>query len=181
MGVPDAGGARWSMARWRWQHWVAVTSVIGALALVAVTFLGLWRYANHDRVEVVDQPVVVYTSNAACTVMRQTVHRLAPPSDASLPQRVKAIRAQNDAVELMVRQIRRVGLDQVNNDLPMPAWLSDWESLVRARESYAAALARRASGALSLKVPLDEDGQSIVSRMNDVGLDCSVPAELLSN
>lgn len=181
MGGAGLIGAPWSMARGRWQHWVAATSVVVALAVVAVTLLGLWRYANHDRVEVVDQPTVVYTSNAACTLMRQTVHRLVPPSEATVQQRVKAIRAQNDAVELMVQQIRRVGLDQVNNDLPMPAWLSDWESLVRARESYAAALARRASGALSLKVPLDDEGQSIVSRMNDVGLDCSVPAELLSN
>lgn len=181
MGDVGLAGAPWSMARGRWQHGVAATSVVLALGVVAVTLLGLWRYANHDRVEVVDQAAVVYTSNAACTVMRQTVHRLAPPSEATVQQRVQAIRAQNDAVELMVQQIRRVGLDQVNNDLPMPAWLSDWESLVRARESYAAALARRASGALSLKVPLDDEGQSIVSRMNDVGLDCSVPAELLSN
>jgi len=181
MGVTGLRVAPWTMARGTWQHWAAVTSVIGGLAIVAVTLLGLWRYANHDRVEVVDQPVVVNTSNAACTVMRQTVHRLVPPSDATLQQRVTVIRAQNDAVELMVQQIRRVGLDRVNNDLPMPAWLSDWESLVRAREEYAAELAKRAPGALSLKVPLDEEGQSIVSRMNDVGLDCSVPAELLSN
>ncbi|SES47982.1 hypothetical protein SAMN05216199_0015 [Pedococcus cremeus] len=181
MGDVGIVGAPWNMARGRWQHWVAATSVVAALALVAVTLLGLWRWANHDRAEVVDQPVVVYTSNAACTMMRQTVHRLMPPSDATVQQRVKAIRAQNDAVELMLQQIRRVGLERVNNDLPMPAWLGDWESLVNAREAYAAALAKRASRPLSLKVPLDEEGQSIVSRMNDVGLDCSVPAELLSN
>lgn len=169
------------MAGQQWRHWVALVSVVSGLALVTVTLVGLWRYAHHDRIEVVDQPVVVYTSNAACTVMRQTVHRLAPPSEASVPQRVKAIRAQNEAVALMLDQIRRVGLDQVNNDLPMPGWLSDWESLVRARESYAGQLARAKAGALSLRIPLDEEGQSIVTRMNDVGLDCAVPAELLSN
>jgi hypothetical protein len=169
------------MAGQRWRHRVAVGSVVGGLALVAVIFLGLWQYANHDRIEVVDQPVVVYTSNAACTVMRQTVHRLAPPAEASVPQRVQAIRAQNEAVARMLEQIRRVGLDQVNNDLPMPGWLNDWESLVRARESYAAQLAKAKAGALSLRIPLDEEGQSIVTRMNDVGLDCAVPAELLSN
>lgn len=156
-------------------------SVVGALALVAVTMVGLWGYANHDRIEVVDQPVVVYTSNAACTVMRQTVHRLAPPSEASVSQRVKAIRAQNEAVALMLDQIRRVGRDAVNNDLPMPAWLSDWEALVRAREVYAAQLAKKKAGALSLRIPVDDDGQTVVTRINDVGLDCAVPAELLSN
>ncbi len=169
------------MAGQQWRHRVAVASVVGGLALVTVTFLGLWRYANHDRLEVVDQPVVVYTSNAACTVMRQTVHRLAPSSEASVPQRVKAIRAQNEAVALMLEQIRRIGHDQVNNDLPMPGWLSDWESLVRAREAYAGQLSKAKAGALSLRVPIDEEGQSIVTRMNDVGLDCAVPAELLSN
>jgi hypothetical protein len=169
------------MADQRWRHWVAVGSVIGGLALVTVTLLGLWRYAHQDRVEVVDQPVVVYTSNAACTVMRQTVHRLAPPSEAAIPERVTAIRAQNEAVGLMVDQIRGLGPDVVNSDLPMPEWLADWEALVRARETYAAALAKARSGTLSLEVPVDEEGQSIVGRMNDVGLDCAVPAELLSN
>lgn len=169
------------MAGLRWRHRIAVASVIGGLALVTVTLVGLWRYAHHDRVEVIDQPVVVYTSNAACTVMRQNVHRLAPPSEASIPQRVKAIRAQNEAVGLMVEQIRALGIDLVNNDLPLPEWLDDWEALVQARETYAAALAKARAGALSLKVPVDEEGQSIVTRMNDVGLDCAVPAELLSN
>lgn len=169
------------MAGQRWRHRAAVVAVISGLALVTVTLVGLWRYAHHDRIEVVDQPVVVYTTNAACTVMRQTVHRLAPPSEASVPQRVKAIRAQNEAVALMLAQIRRVGVDQVNNDLPMPGWLSDWETLVRAREAYAGQLSKAKAGALSLRIPLDEEGQSIVTRMNDVGLDCAVPAELLSN
>jgi hypothetical protein len=169
------------MAEQRWRHQVAVASVIGGLVLVTVTLAGLWRYANHDRVEVVDQPAIVRTSNAACALMRQSVHRLAPPSEASIPQRVKAIRAQNEAVGVMVGQIRGLGLDVVNNDLPMPGWLGDWESLVRARETYAAALAKGKSGASSLRVPVDEEGQSIVTRINDVGLDCAVPAELLSN
>ena len=169
------------MASQRWRHWTAVVSVVGGLALVAVTLFGLWGYANHDRIEVVDQPVVIYTSNAACTVMRQTVHRLAPPSQASVPQRVKAIRAQNQAVALMLDQIRRVGRDVVYNDRPMPTWLGDWEALVRAREAYAAQLARKRAGALSLKIPVDKDGQTVVTRINDVGLDCAVPAELLSN
>jgi hypothetical protein len=181
MGPPGERIAPWTMADQRWRHWAAVGSVIGGLVLVAVTMLGLWRYAHHDRVEVIDQAAVVYTSNAACTVMRQSVHRLAPPSEASIPQRVEAIRAQNEAVTVMVEQIRGVGLDLVNNDLPLPEWLDDWEALVQARETYAAALAKAKSGALSLKVPVDEEGQSIVTRMNDVGLDCAVPAELLSN
>ena len=181
MGAAGPASHHDPMAEQRWRHWVAVASVLGGLALVAVTLLGLWRYATHDRVEVVDQALIVRTSNAACLMMRQSVHRLAPPSEASIPQRVKAIRAQNEAVGLMVGQIRGLGLDLVNNDRPMPGWLEDWEALVRARETYAAALAKGRSGALSLKVPVDEEGQSIVTRMNDVGLDCAVPAELLSN
>jgi hypothetical protein len=181
MGAVDVAAHHDPMAEQRWRHWVAVASVIGGLALVAVTMLGLWRYATHDRVEVVDDPLMVRTSNVACAMMRQSVHRLAPPSEASIPQRVKAIRAQNEAVGLMVQQIRDVGLDMVTSDLPMPGWLADWEALARARETYAAALAKGRSGALSLKVPVDEEGQSIVTRMNDVGLDCAVPAELLSN
>lgn len=181
MGEPRDAVTPWTMADQRWRHWVAVGSVVGGLALVTVTMLGLWRYAHHDRVEVIDQAAVVYTSNAACTAMRQNVHRLAPPSEASIPQRVKAIRAQNEAVTVMVDQIRGLGIELVNGDLPMPEWLDDWEALVQARETYAAALAKAKSGALSLKVPVDEEGQSIVTRMNDVGLDCAVPAELLSN
>jgi hypothetical protein len=55
-------------------------------------------------------------------------------------------------------------------------WLNDWERLVGARESYAASL--QAGRPRQLALPEDGDGEVITARMNNVGLDCTVPLEL---
>jgi hypothetical protein len=166
------------MAGQRWRHWVAVMSVLVALGLVTVTLTELWRYANKDRPELIDHPVVVRTSNAACLVMRKSVHGVAPPPEAPIRVRVSAIRAQNQAVLGMLEQIRRVGPERMQRDVPLTTWMADWEQLVRARETYAAALA--AGHQQPLKLPADRTGQPIIARMNRVGLDCTVPPELTS-
>lgn len=166
------------MARQRWRHWVAVVSVVVALGVVTVTLGALWRYANNDQPEVIDHPLVVRTSNAACLIMRKSVHSLAPPAEAPIPARVKAIRQQNEAVNLMLDQIRRVGPDLVAGDVPLPEWLNDWEALVRARKDYADAL--EAGRQKQLELPVDAEGVPIIKRMNEVGLTCTVPSALTS-
>ena len=166
------------MARQRWRHWVAVASVLVALGLVAVTLMELWQYANKDRPELIDHPVNVRTSNAACLTMRKAVHGIAPPAEAPVKVRVNAIRAQNQAVLGMLEQIRRVGTERMERDVPLKTWMADWEQLVRARETYAAALS--AGHQKPLTLPADPDGQPIINRMNSVGLDCTVPPELTS-
>jgi hypothetical protein len=166
------------MAGHRWRHWVAVMSVLVALGLVTVTLTELWRSATQDRPELIDHPVVVRTSNAACLVMRKSVHGVAPPPEAPIRVRVSAIRAQNQAVLGMLEQIRRVGPERMQRDVPLLTWMADWEQLVRARETYAAALA--AGHQQPLKLPADPRGQPIIARMNSVGLDCTVPPELTS-
>lgn len=166
------------MAGRRWRHWVAVVSVLVALGLVTVTLTALWQYANKDRPELIDHPVVVRTSNAACLIMRKSVHGVAPPPEAPVRVRVSAIRAQNQAVLGMLEQIRRVGPERMERDVPLKTWMADWEQLVRARETYAAALA--AGHQQPLKLPADSAGQPIIRRMNGVGLDCTVPQELTS-
>ena len=160
----------------RWRHQVAVASVLLALAVVSVTLAGLWRFAAQDRPEVVDQPTVVRTANAACLIMRKAVHSLAAVPEAGIGHRVAAIRAQNDEVLLMVDRIRALGYDLVSGDLPLQTWLNDWERLVGARESYAASLL--AGRPRQLALPEDGDGEPITTRMNTVGLDCTVPLEL---
>lgn len=166
------------MARQRWRHWVAVVSVVLALGVVTATLAGLWRYANQDQPDVIDSPLVVRTSNAACLIMRKSVHSLAPPAEAPIPERVEAILQQNDAVNLMLDQIRRVGPDRVAGDVPLPEWINDWEALVRARKDYADALG--AGRQKQLELPVDAEGVPIIKRMNEVGLTCTVPPELTS-
>lgn len=162
----------------RWRHWVAVLSVVGALLLVGATLTALWRYATHDRPEVIDHPLVVRTTNAACLVMRTTVHQLAPPPEAQVAQRLAAVEAQNSAVAEMLARIRALGSERVAGDAPLTSWLGDWESLLRARQAYAASL--RSGRPLPYRVPRDDAGEPITTRMNDVGLDCTVPRELTS-
>ncbi|HEY7718463.1 MAG TPA: hypothetical protein VH915_06865 [Pedococcus sp.] len=160
----------------RWRHRVAVASVLLALAVVGTTLTGLWRFATQDRPDVVDQPTVVRTANAACLIMRKAVHRLSAVPEAGIAHRAAAIRAQNDEVLLMVDRIRALGYDLVSGDLPLQTWLNDWERLVGARESYAASLL--AGRPRQLTLPEDGGGEPVTTRMNSVGLDCTVPLEL---
>ncbi|HEY7718374.1 MAG TPA: hypothetical protein VH915_06415 [Pedococcus sp.] len=163
----------------RWRHWVAVVSVLLALAGVTVTLGALWRFANQDRPEVVDHPRVVRTANAACLLMRQAVHGLSVPVDAGVAKRVAAIRAQNGEILLMVDRVRSLGEDLVARDVPLTTWLADWERLAQAREAYAARL--QAGAPRPLTLPEDIEGEPITQRMNAVGLDCTVPPELTGN
>jgi hypothetical protein len=165
-----------AMVGQRWRHWAAVVAVVVGLAVVGVTLTALWRYATRDRPDVVDQPIVVRTTNVACLVMRKTVHELAPPPEAPIAARLAAVEAQNVAVADMLSRIRALGPEQVTGDAPLTSWLSDWESLLRVREVYAASL--RAGKPKPLRVPTDAEGEPITTRMNDVGLDCTVPLEL---
>jgi hypothetical protein len=170
------GRAHYEVMAGRWRHRVAVASVVLAITVVSVTLAGLWRFATQDRPEVVDQPTVVRTANAACLIMRKGVHRLAAVPESGIAKRVAAMRAQNDEVLLMVDRIRALGYDVVSQDLPLQTWLNDWERLVGAREAYAASLL--AGRPRQLALPEDGDGEPITTRMNDVGLDCTVPVEL---
>jgi hypothetical protein len=167
------------MAGMRWRHRAAVMAVLLALALVTTALLGLWRFATQDRPEVIDNHVVARTANAACHAMRTSVHELTVPAEAGVAKRVTAVRAQNEAVLQMLDHIRSLGPERVAGDLPMPSWISEWESLVRARELYAASLEK--GKPLPLEVPPGEEGEPITAWMNGVGLDCPVPYELLGS
>ena len=161
----------------RWRHWVAVLSVVGALLLVGATLTALWRYATHDRPEVIDHPLVVRTTNAACLVMRTTVHQLAPPPEAQVAQRLAAVEAQNSAVAEMLARIRALGSERVAGDAPSPPG-----SATGSRSASEAGVCRVASVGAAPALPgaPRRRGEPITTRMNDVGLDCTVPRELTS-
>ncbi|MEH1165303.1 hypothetical protein V6V47_07940 [Micromonospora sp. CPCC 205539] len=159
--------------------WIVVgATIVGVLALgcVGVSVAGFWMYANHDRIELIDSPQVSEVAERACASMRATVVATAVSPGATPAARVRSLREQDTAVTAMVAQVRSLGSDRLRDDLPTTDWLTDWESLVAARERYADALS--AGGDPHFEVPT-ADGRPIVDRMNRVGLTCEVPPQLV--
>lgn len=89
--------------------------------------------------------------------------------------RARAIQEQNTAVTAMIRTVRALGAERLDNDHPMPGWLADWQTLVDQRARYATALA--SDRPIPFVVPIADD-RPITDRMNEAGLNCTVPSEL---
>ena len=162
-------------------HWRAraarVAVVVGG-GTVAVVLLQLWSYAHADNPALIERSVIVRTATSHCAAMRDAASAAAVGTSASIVQRVGAINAQNDAVTEMVSTIRRlVPADQLSADRPADEWLDDWGRLVRERDAYARALAAGKPTPLVLPVV---DGRGLVSRLDDVGLNCRVPRVMLA-
>lgn len=157
--------------------WTLVTvAVVGVLVGLLVPWsVGLWRYANHDSLGLVDDPQISSTAETACATMTRAVREAAAPAKASGTVRARAMQEQNAAVTAMIRTIRALGAERLDNDHPMPGWLADWQTLVDQRARYAGALA--SGRPLPFVVPIADD-RPITDRLNEVGLDCTVPAEL---
>jgi hypothetical protein len=159
--------------RTRWK-WLAVLA--GLLGLVAAG--GLLTVAivlgNDDLPGVIDDPRLTDTVALQCGLMVRTVESM--PADGSPERRAAIIKDQNRAVEQMVEAIREDRSDEIRDDRPAEQWLRDWTRLVDARSTYARQLLRDPNA--SLEVPVDEDGDEIVERMDDVWLGspaCEVP------
>ena len=173
---PPVSPERPKTRRQRW-GWVLITGAVlvafaGALGVLSI---GLWRYANHDSVGLVDDPRISSTADSACSAMTRAVQEAASPPGATDAVRVRAIREQNTAVAAMIRTIRALGVDRLANDHPMLLWLADWQTLVDRRARYADSLA---SGRHVPFVVPAADGRPITDRLNQVGLACTVPAQL---
>ena len=162
----------------RMPRWLAVTVALVVVAVVLAGGVLMWlffsAYAGHDRAEFIDDPVVVERVSMACDQMTKEVQRLGQQPTATQQERVALVRAQDAAVTAMVAQVRTLGQDRLANDRPTNAWLTDWESLVQARDVYSRLPELHTQ---VFAVPLDTDGQPVTQRMNSLG-DCPVPGAL---
>ncbi|WP_157180803.1 hypothetical protein [Actinopolymorpha alba] len=154
---------------------ILVAVSLAALVVVGALWLaGLWTYAGHDRIELIDDPRVAEPAERACA--RMVAALPAPAAGSQLDLRARVMRQENAAVMEMVRAVRALGTERLEDDHPTLAWLDDWEALVRLREEYATNLAAGRPATLVLPTI---DGYPITHRMNDVGLDCQVPPRLV--
>ncbi|MCE6998251.1 hypothetical protein LZG04_26135 [Saccharothrix sp. S26] len=145
-----------------------MTRVLIAGAALVLGVPGFPACADHDRPELIDDPVVADAAESACAAMAREVH-------AVVGDPVQAIRARNDAVVTMIDAVRAVGEDRIADDRPAAEWLADWRALVDARARHADDLA--AGRDPGWVVPA-HDGRPITERMAAVSLDCAVPPEV---
>lgn len=162
----------------RWL-WVAVlAAVAGLVAMVAMGTAAI-VLGSRDFPGLIQDSDVTAVIADECELMRDTVDSL--PVDGPVRQQVATLADQDRAVRIMLDDIRSdAGID-IRADRPTEAWLADWERLLLAREAYAARLVDGRPA--DLRIPVDEHGDEIQQRMNDVwaeGAACEVPPALLS-
>lgn len=164
-------------ARWKW---VAITlSVVASFAAMAMTIVAV-VVGTDDYPGIIQDPDLIAVIGEECDLMTSTVESIS--IEGSVRAQAGAIIDQNRAVTIMLDSIRADGGDALDDDRPTRQWLADWQRLVDARTAYAADLTSGAAG--DLEVPLDEDGDQIDRRMEDVWIDepgaCDVPSVLVS-
>lgn len=170
--VAESAGGRRRRRRWPWV--LGGLGFVLTLGFVGILGYGLFIYANHDRIELIDDPQVIDVILPACQAMTTAVKSAAISTDAPTEDRVASLRRQDQAVEAMIAAVRDVGPDRIANDLPTEAWLADWQRLVDAREDYAAVLSAGKQKSWTLPTA---NGAPITTRMNTVDM-CTVPVEL---
>lgn len=161
--------------RWRMPSARTKVLVIAAgVATVAVYASAFALSTTQDRPDHLDTPVVRDAASTACARLRTEVDALPPlPDGASARDRQARVGEQDRLVRRLVQQVRAVGPQALEADVPAQQWLGDWTRLTDARTAYVAG----ADGPFSVPV---EDGEPISTRMGRVGVPaCVVPNSLL--
>lgn len=161
----------------QWRAWGARLAVVVAAVVVFVALSRLWSFANADDPDVVEQGAIARVASSACAHMRKAVAASAVGPTQPIPRRVGGINAQNDAVVELITTMQSVGQETLDADQPAAQWVEDWQRLVTARDAYARSLA---AGKPTPMVLPTIDGRSLVERLNNVGLNCRVPLDLLA-
>ncbi|WP_157581669.1 hypothetical protein [Phycicoccus sp. Soil803] len=148
-----------------------------AAVVVFVALSKLWTFANADDPDVVEQGAILRMASSACAQMRESAAAAAVAPTASIPRRVGAINAQNDAVVELITAMQTLGAERLQADQPAAEWVEDWQRLVSARDAYARSLAAGKPKPMNLPTI---DGKPLIERLNNVGLNCRVPLVLLA-
>ena len=153
------------------------TAVIVASA-AAVWVWGFCVYAGHDRLEFIDRDATVAVARRSCPALRTRLERI----ERGRSEGRERTEAENGAVTGMVADFRALGADALSSDHPVESWLEDWQLLTQARIDHIDRYGLEKP--VPFVLPLDEDGESIVIRMNDLARDsglpeCTVPTSLM--
>lgn len=143
-----------------------------------MTAIGLWAYANHDRLELLDSDIVSDRAQRACEQLRASLPTVTQDSSASPTP--ASVREETFHVRTLVSDVRSVGATALAKDLPAEDWLADWERLATLRDEYANEL-ERDSPARRPTMPT-VDGYALAHRMGSVGVvGCNVPLQILDD
>ena len=144
-------------------------------AVIALSGWGMWVYMNHDRLELIDRPDVVQRAERGCARMTAALHAVNGPDSAG---GAEEIRRENAIIDAFIASVRGLGREALDDDRPSEAWLDDWQRLRDLRAAFAQEVADGSATAPAIPT---EDGEPITRRMNDVGILCEVPPEVLDD
>ena len=129
----------------------------------------MWRYMNHDPIDLLDLPEVSEAALAGC---QGVVDALSDPTLS----REDRIAAGNAAIADLTDRMEDLGDETLDDDRPARAWIEDWRTLAHAREQF-----DPAAGA-AFAVPQTEDGYPITMRMGDAApTTCATAADLAAS
>ncbi|MEO6471134.1 MAG: hypothetical protein ABIR57_04700 [Aeromicrobium sp.] len=159
----------------RWL-WVAVLFTIGSLIAIAGSFVILAIFSTNDFKDYIDNDRILAVVEHECDRMTKTVDSITV--SGTLRQQAAAIRAQDVAVEKMVKAVRAIDPDLLDSDEPTLQWVADWDQLVNLRSVFAAEVERGHDP--EFEEPTDLDGDPILDRMDFASEpECVVPDALL--
>lgn len=148
------------------------------MSMAAATLLGVafirsepWQVAS----TYLDDWEILEVVETECGRMTEKVDGL---TVTGTPQEQAAIiLKQNEIVAVMLEHIREIDEEILAADEPALGWLADWDELLESRKAYAADVSSGASP--EFEVPLDADGDEIITRMDWASEpECYVPETL---
>ncbi|GAB3076664.1 hypothetical protein [Nocardioides zeae] len=157
---------------------------MGAMVAVAVLvaggigFLGVafYAYANHDRLEFIEDDTVLATVRPACADIRRLGEQIERPA-GDLDRR----KVQLDAVLAAARPIPAAVLDLdddvLDGDQPARSWAEDWGRVIDAVSGYRRALDEDPATAV-FRMPATDDGYTVTFRMDYAVEGCVLPAAI---
>ncbi|KZM79050.1 hypothetical protein [Cellulosimicrobium sp. I38E] len=168
----DREGLRRGVSPWRW---LAVPAAV-LLAAVALVVWAIVLYANHDRLELVEDDRILAAAADPCAQVQEAGATLAV---ATTPEdRATAALDVAQAARLLTTAVGAVPTDVLDADRPARSWADDWAALGDRLETWSASVA--AGEDVRFELPLTEDGWSVVTRMDLAAPpDCPVPTSVV--
>lgn len=161
---------------WRWLIGAGVVfgvlTVAGVVAVISLFLVGFIRYANHDRIEFIEEQRFLDAIAQPCAQLALIAE--ANPVRGSSENRADALETISFAGRSVPDSLNSFDAEELAADMPTLAWIDDWNILLDAVDVYVVQLRNGGNG--DFELPMTEDGHSIISRMNLASTpDCEVP------
>ena len=169
----------------RWLPRSRAGAVAAILALIVMVGFWIWAFsplAPRGHPDTLENRTWALDAGATCTRAVEALYALPGAAQAADPaDRGRQIAEATDLLEGMVTELRSSGGELIGSDaVLLDAWLTDWETYLEDRRSYAETLRRGSDPPFTLTA---RDGQAVTEYMNAFATandipDCATPDDV---